>query len=87
MIYALNDIRVFYARSEPDIWKDVLDLCGHELRHSLRALGENLVIVARRFTHCPPNFKNEAVAHVLMEKIAHRVYENLARLFPTMRNC
>ena len=56
------------------------------IRHALRPLGQDLVVMARGFTHDFPDVKNEVVTDPLMEQVAHGIDENLSRFAPTIGN-
>src|SRR5882724_3280577 len=86
MVHAFNNLFIFDARSEPDIGEHVGDFLLNECAHSLRALRQNLIVMMGRCTHYIPYFENERITDALVEKVAHRIDEDLFRLFPSQWN-
>src|SRR5215216_6552217 len=86
MVHALNNLFIFDACSKPDIGKHVGDFSLNEGAHSLRALRQNLIVVMGRCTHYIPYFENERITDTLVEKVAHRIDEDLFRLLPSQWN-
>ncbi|MNI13480.1 hypothetical protein D3C73_667080 [compost metagenome] len=85
MIDAASHLDALHARAQPDIGQDVRH-AGHDLGHPFRALGQDLVVVARCLAHHLPDVEYECLTDGVVEKVAHRVDEDLARFFPAVRN-
>src|SRR5665213_2582327 len=86
MIDSFDDVRVLNAGPQPDVRQNLSDLPGDHVCHSVRALGQDLVVVVWGAAHHLPHPTDERVTDALMEEVTHRVDEYLARLFPIRRN-
>ncbi len=86
MFDSFNDIPILYAGSQPDIRQNFTNLGINKFGHALRSLGQDLVVMARGFTHDFPDVKNEVVTDPLMEQVAHGIDENLSRFAPAIGN-
>lgn len=71
MVDALHNLGILDTGAQPDIGQHLTDQSADHRCHALRALGENLIVMAGRLAHDVPYRLDKGVADLFMEQVAH----------------
>jgi hypothetical protein len=83
---ALDNRLILHTCAEPNIAQHRKVGTRQYVCHALRPLGQNLVGMTRRRRHHFPDTSNEIGWYVFVEKIGHRIDEDLSRSLPSRRD-